>query len=432
MSDRAQIIAGLFHIASQGQELLQRSGAASKSASVEGHPAKSPHARVVTISVRKCREAGRKNVCARGFDMILRHAGGPDHENADLPINLLDFLDGIVQGTKPQDALGCLRVLKFEPGVGTIACHLMADLHDWVIRKFGPDPLRIRQAAHLRSLAADPDFRGEWTFRQRWVAEQLEGFALRTAWEAARLTGRLALERGATVEQAVKTTERAWDSAWRDFAAIMRRYLLRLEPAPKAPAEPVACQPYFAPKRQPDVSWEPASERAVTAMLKLAGVRKGDVVYDLGCGDGRVVIAAAKQFGARGVGIDIDPQRIAESHENARRAGVTALVAFREEDLFEADIREATVVALFLLPPVNRKLCPKLLRELKPGARIVSCWHDMGDWPPHRQKSVDGARIFLWTIPQTRPEPAPEASGEPVRCPERSGHPLVAELPAII
>ncbi len=134
-------------------------------------------------------------------------------------------------------------------------------------------------------------------------------------------------------------------------------------------------------------------------MLKLAGVRKGDVVYDLGCGDGRIPIAAARQFGARGVGIDIDPQRIEESNANARKAGVTGMVTFREQDLFEADISEATVVTLFLWPSVNMKLRPKLLRELKPGTRVVSHSHDMGDWAPDRRETVNGSRILLWTIP---------------------------------
>jgi len=160
------------------------------------------------------------------------------------------------------------------------------------------------------------------------------------------------------------------------------------------------CGAQTAPKRQPDVWWEPTSDPVVTAMLKLAGVKKGDVVYDLGCGDGRIVIAAAKQFGARGVGIDIDPQRIAESNENARKAGVTSMVTFREEDLFEADFHDATVVTLFLWPSLNLKLRPKLLKDLKPGTRIVSHSHDMGDWPAERQETVEGARIFLWTVPQ--------------------------------
>ena len=158
-----------------------------------------------------------------------------------------------------------------------------------------------------------------------------------------------------------------------------------------------------APKRTPDIHWEPTSDEVVTEMLRLAGVKKGDVVYDLGCGDGRIVIAAAKEFGARGVGIDIDPQRIAESVENAKKAGVTNMVEFREEDLFESDIREATVVTLFLWPSVNMKLRPKLLNELRPGTRVVSHSHDMGDWPPEQRRDIGSARLYLWTIPARPP-----------------------------
>jgi SAM-dependent methyltransferase len=153
------------------------------------------------------------------------------------------------------------------------------------------------------------------------------------------------------------------------------------------------------PKRTPDVHWEPTPNETVTEMLKLAGVKKGDIVYDLGCGDGRIVIAAAKEFGARGVGIDIDPQRIAESNKNARAAGVRRRVAFREEDLFEADIHEATVVTLFLWPSLNLKLRPKLLKDLKPGTRIVSYIHNMGDWPAEKQVTAGSREIYLWTIP---------------------------------
>jgi ribosomal protein L11 methylase PrmA len=142
-------------------------------------------------------------------------------------------------------------------------------------------------------------------------------------------------------------------------------------------------------------------------MLRLANVNKGDVVYDLGCGDGRIVIAAAEKFGARGVGIDIDPERIQEAQENARKAGVTARVRFRNEDLFEADISEATVVTLYLLPWVDLKLRPKLWSELKPGTRIVSHSHDMGDWKPEKEVEVDGATIYYWTIPAKKP-PSPE------------------------
>ncbi len=134
-------------------------------------------------------------------------------------------------------------------------------------------------------------------------------------------------------------------------------------------------------------------------MLALAHVTKGDVVYDLGCGDGRVVVTAAKEKGARGVGIDIDQERINEATENAEKAGVTDRVEFRRQDLFKADIHEATVVALYLLPAINLKLRPKLWRDLKPGTRIVSHSFDMGDWKPEKQIEVRGEMIYFWTIP---------------------------------
>ena len=163
-------------------------------------------------------------------------------------------------------------------------------------------------------------------------------------------------------------------------------------------------------KRQPDVPYVPTTEEAVRAMLKLADVKKADIVYDLGCGDGRIVIAAAKTYGARGVGIDIDPDRIQEARENAKKAGVENLVRFEENDLFQANFREATVVTLFLLPSVNLKLRPKLLQDLKPGTRVVSNTFDMGDWRPEKEQSLPGAdddeaaylshKFFLWTIPQ--------------------------------
>jgi len=156
-------------------------------------------------------------------------------------------------------------------------------------------------------------------------------------------------------------------------------------------------------RRAPDVRYEPSSPEVVMAMLKLADVKEGDIVYDLGCGDGRIVIAAAEKFGARGVGIDIDPDRIKEAWENARKAGVTGRVKFRNEDLFESDIREATVVALYLLPWVNLKLRPKLWNELRPGTRVVSHSHDMGDWKPEKEIEVDGDPIYYWTIPAKKP-----------------------------
>jgi len=128
-------------------------------------------------------------------------------------------------------------------------------------------------------------------------------------------------------------------------------------------------------------------------------VQPGHRVLDLGCGDGRIVIEAARKFGARGVGIDIDPVRIKESKENARKAGVERLVTFRNEDLFEAKIDDATVVMLYLWPWVNLKLRPKLLQELKPGTRVVSHSHDMGDWKPEKEITVQGDKIYLWIIP---------------------------------
>jgi len=160
---------------------------------------------------------------------------------------------------------------------------------------------------------------------------------------------------------------------------------------------------------QPEVPYVPTTNEAVQAMLKLAGVKKTDVVYDLGCGDGRIVITAAKDFGARGVGIDINPQRIKEAKDNAKTAGVENLVRFEENDLFKADIHEATVVTLFLLPQVNLRLRPKLLSDLKPGTRVVSNTFDMGDWKPDKQANLDDSgnednfglseKFYLWTIP---------------------------------
>ena len=149
-----------------------------------------------------------------------------------------------------------------------------------------------------------------------------------------------------------------------------------------------------------DVPYVPTEEAVVAEMLKTAGVKKGDVLYDLGCGDGRIVITAAKEFGVRGVGIDIDPVRIKEARPNAEKAGVAGLVKFIEQDLFDARIGEATVVTLYLLPQINLKLRPKLFRELKPGTRIVSHAFDMGDWKPEKQLDVSGETIYYWVIPK--------------------------------
>ena len=159
-------------------------------------------------------------------------------------------------------------------------------------------------------------------------------------------------------------------------------------------------------KKAPEVPYVPTTQVAVEAMLKLAGVTRDDVVYDLGCGDGRIVVTAAKLYGARGVGIDIDPQHIREANENAKKAGVEQLVRFEENDLFKSNIREASVVTLFLLTSVNARLRPKLLQELRPGTRVVSNTFDMGDWKPDKQFTVDtgdegyfSKKLYLWTIP---------------------------------
>lgn len=156
--------------------------------------------------------------------------------------------------------------------------------------------------------------------------------------------------------------------------------------------------------REPDVIYVPTPQEVVDAMLKLANVHKGDVVYDLGCGDGRIVVTAAKRYGVRGVGIDINPERIRDAKENAQQNGVTNLVTFRNEDLFEADIKEATVVTLYLLTSLNIKLRPKLLRDLKPGTRIVSHSFDMGEWKPDKTENVNGRTIYLWTVPANPPK----------------------------
>lgn len=157
-----------------------------------------------------------------------------------------------------------------------------------------------------------------------------------------------------------------------------------------------------AASRAPDVPYEPTPDNVVAQMLRLAQVREGDVVYDLGCGDGRIVIAAAREHQARGVCVDIDPQRIRESRGNAVAAGVMERIRFIEQDLFATEIREATVVMLFLWPDVNLKLRPKLWRELRPGTRVISYVHNMGDWTPQQTMTVQGRygerRLYLWTI----------------------------------
>ena len=153
-----------------------------------------------------------------------------------------------------------------------------------------------------------------------------------------------------------------------------------------------------------DVPYEPTPPEVVAKMLDMADVGSEDIVYDLGSGDGRIVIAAVRDYNAqRGVGIDIDPQRIKEANENAREANVTERVTFREGDIFEEDFSEATVITLYLWPTVNLRLRPRLLDELSPGTRIVSHAHDMGDWKPDQHEVVKGFlrsyNVYFWRIP---------------------------------
>jgi SAM-dependent methyltransferase len=154
------------------------------------------------------------------------------------------------------------------------------------------------------------------------------------------------------------------------------------------------------PAPRKDVRYEPSPVPVVRAMLELANVGPDDVVYDLGSGDGRIVIMAAKEFGARGVGIDIDPALITESRANARKAGVENKVQFIEGNMFDADLRPATVVTLFLHPDPNLRLRPKLLAELKPGSRIVSYIWDLGDWKPDAERTVENNKIYFWRVPE--------------------------------
>lgn len=153
-----------------------------------------------------------------------------------------------------------------------------------------------------------------------------------------------------------------------------------------------------------DVPFVGTPQDVVDRMLKLAEVSEEDVVYDLGSGDGRIVVTAAQKFGARGVGIEIDPQRLREARRNAKQAGVTEQVEFRQEDLFEADFSEASVVTMYLLPDVNMKLRPELLMQLDPGDRVVSHAFDMGSWEPDSTVEAGTHTLYLWTIPKQIPD----------------------------
>jgi SAM-dependent methyltransferase len=157
--------------------------------------------------------------------------------------------------------------------------------------------------------------------------------------------------------------------------------------------------PRHAAERQLDVPYVSTPHEVVTAMLRLAHVTRDDVVYDLGCGDGRIVITAAQTYGARGTGVDLDPQRILEAEVNARQARVETRVRFLLQDLFATDLRDATVVTLYLLPQVNLQLRPMLLRDLKPGSRVVSHEFSMDDWRPDHSIRQHDRNIYLWIVP---------------------------------
>lgn len=158
------------------------------------------------------------------------------------------------------------------------------------------------------------------------------------------------------------------------------------------------------PQREPDVVYVPTPQEVVDKMLALAKVTKDDVIYDLGSGDGRIPITAAQKFGTKGVGIDINPERIQEANANAQKAGVTDRVKFLNQDLFSSNFNEATVVTLYLLPELNVKLRPQLFKQLKPGTRVVSHDFDMGDWKPDQVvQTQDGSNVYLWTIPEEVP-----------------------------
>jgi hypothetical protein len=182
-----------------------------------------------------------------------------------------------------------------------------------------------------------------------------------------------------------------------------RRLLLVVAAAVLLLVPAVAAQSPSTGTRPLDVPYVPTAESLVDEMLRMAKVGKNDVLYDLGSGDGRIVITAARRFGTRGVGYDLDPERISEARENARRAGVTDRVRFELQDIFTARISEATVVTMYLLPEVNLRLRPKLLAELRPGTRIVSHNYDLGDWQPLQRKEMDVTGInhtlFLWVVP---------------------------------
>jgi precorrin-6B methylase 2 len=157
-------------------------------------------------------------------------------------------------------------------------------------------------------------------------------------------------------------------------------------------------QPAFESKKI--VPFVPTPQQVVEGMLEVAQVKNGDIVYDLGSGDGRIVITAAKKYGARAVGFEIDPERIKEFRESIREQGVEKLAEIREQDILTVNLSQANVLTMYLLPSVNLKLRPKILREMAPGSRVVSHAFDMGDWKPDKVVQINGRTVYYWTIPQ--------------------------------
>jgi SAM-dependent methyltransferase len=210
-----------------------------------------------------------------------------------------------------------------------------------------------------------------------------------------RIVGRLPFTDGFQEPHMHNFLRANWPAAARGFAAQLAAHLAAL--LPRAALAAVIAVPAAA--QQLDVPYVPTPQPVVDRMLELAEVGKNDLLYDLGSGDGRIVITAAKEHGARGVGIDLNPQRVQEARANAKEAGVEEQVEFRVGDLFKTDLSEADVVTLYLLTSVNYKLRPQLWRQLKVGTRVVSHAFDMGDeWPPERVERVGGSTIYYWTI----------------------------------
>lgn len=177
------------------------------------------------------------------------------------------------------------------------------------------------------------------------------------------------------------------------LGAVVVGAAITMRPRPSATEPPV---PHWG---KPDIIYAPTPDEVIDAMFAMAGLKNGDVIYDLGSGDGRILIAAARRFDVRAVGIEIDPRLVVQARANAKAAGVADKVSFRQENIFTADFHDATVITLYLIESLNKRLLPRFLAELKPGTRIVSHSFRMGDWQPERAEMVRGRMVYLWTVP---------------------------------